>query len=238
MNNINVINQYQLPNGNWIYHLNAYETDFVYKEIFVNEIYLKHGIKIANNAIVFDIGANIGLFSLYIKEKYPNSKIYAFEPTPEVFKILTANVVGYQNSIKIYQQAVSNKRGLIDFHYYPEFSVISGFYANKKRDTEIIMSGMKVENDEKYSHMQTLITQRLSQLNTCQCQATTISELIKNAEITHIDLIKIDVEGAELQVLQGINEEHWHKINQIVMEVHNKADLKKYLLCCLAKILI
>nr|AFB69908.1 OciA [uncultured bacterium] len=69
-----------LPNGLEIVHLNAYETDYLYREIFEDECYLRHGITLSDRATVVDIGANIGLFSLFVMSRSPGAKIYAFEP--------------------------------------------------------------------------------------------------------------------------------------------------------------
>ena len=56
--------RYVLPNGLEIVHLNRYETDYLYQEIFEDQCYLRHGIRLRDGATVVDIGANIGLFSL------------------------------------------------------------------------------------------------------------------------------------------------------------------------------
>jgi acyl carrier protein len=48
----------------------------------------------------------------------------------------------------------------------------------------------------------------------------TLSELIREHEISHIDLLKIDVEGDEVEVLDGIADEHWPLIQQLAIQVH------------------
>ena len=77
-----------LPNGLEIVHLNQYETDYLYKEIFEDECYLKHGICLPDGATVVDIGANIGLFSLFVMSRCRNPRIYAFEPAPVAYDLL------------------------------------------------------------------------------------------------------------------------------------------------------
>lgn len=54
------------------------------------------------------------------------------------------------------------------------------------------------------------------------CQLKTLSEVIEENAVEQIDLLKIDVEKSELEVLRGIKEEHWQKIKQIVVEVHDR----------------
>ncbi|WP_133054636.1 FkbM family methyltransferase, partial [Niastella populi] len=56
------------------------------------------------------------------------------------------------------------------------------------------------------------------------CHLKTLSQVIRENAITHIDLLKIDVENAELDVVNGIAEEDWTKIDQIVIEVHDDND--------------
>ncbi len=83
---------YTLPDGQVIYHHQAYETDFVYKEIFVEQIYTKAFPDLPTNPCVIDAGANIGLFSLLIKQQFPQASIYTFEPSPLHFQLCQLNL--------------------------------------------------------------------------------------------------------------------------------------------------
>ena len=49
-----------------------------------------------------------------------------------------------------------------------------------------------------------------------ECRMCTVSDLIKNHALDCIHLLKIDVEGAELDVLRGIAPEHWGRIHQVI----------------------
>jgi hypothetical protein len=53
------------------------------------------------------------------------------------------------------------------------------------------------------------------------CAMTTVSQIIRESSVEAIDLLKIDVEGAELAVLRGIDADDWPKIRAIVAEVHD-----------------
>ena len=48
------------------------------------------------------------------------------------------------------------------------------------------------------------------------CALTTLSGVIRKEQLRHIDLLKIDVEGAELDVLRGVDAEHWPRIRQVL----------------------
>lgn len=53
------------------------------------------------------------------------------------------------------------------------------------------------------------------------CQSRPLSDVLRELEIVRVDLLKIDVEGGELSVLEGIGEDDWPRIRQAVVEVHN-----------------
>ena len=57
---------------------------------------------------------------------------------------------------------------------------------------------------------------------TCLCPVKRLSDIISAESIEKIDLLKIDVEKSELNVLQGIDDEDWSKIKQIIIEVYDK----------------
>ncbi|HEU5130884.1 MAG TPA: amino acid adenylation domain-containing protein, partial [Pyrinomonadaceae bacterium] len=72
--------RYQLPNGLAVVHQNKNETDYLFQEIFENRTYIRHGIELPEGACVVDVGANIGLFTLFVLEHSRNARVYAFEP--------------------------------------------------------------------------------------------------------------------------------------------------------------
>jgi hypothetical protein len=58
-----------LPNNLDLFYLGQEETEFIYEEIFIEKEYLKHGITINDEDCIFDVGANIGLFSIFLSTK-------------------------------------------------------------------------------------------------------------------------------------------------------------------------
>ena len=55
-----------------------------------------------------------------------------------------------------------------------------------------------------------------------QAKVETLAEVLKRERVERIDLLKIDVEGAELDVLLGLDAETWPRVQQVVMETHNR----------------
>nr|QEO74862.1 condensation domain-containing protein [uncultured bacterium] len=60
--------RYRLPNELAVVHLNKNEADFLYAEVFERHAYLRHGITLREGDCVFDVGANIGLFTLFASQ--------------------------------------------------------------------------------------------------------------------------------------------------------------------------
>lgn len=71
--------------------------------------WLKMG-NVKNPKVVIDIGANVGTFSQMVRWLYPFSKIYAIEPVPPVYSLLSKNFNGDKNT-KLFNFAVSNEKG-------------------------------------------------------------------------------------------------------------------------------
>ena len=85
---------YKLPNNLVVAHLNKNETDYLYREIFELQAYLRHGIAIRDGDVIFDVGANIGLFTIFVSQLCHRPRIYAFEPNPIVYEIASAKREG------------------------------------------------------------------------------------------------------------------------------------------------
>ncbi|MGH9852255.1 MAG: amino acid adenylation domain-containing protein, partial [Blastocatellia bacterium] len=102
---------YQLPNKLRVAHLNKNETDLLYKEIFEDRFYLRHGVTINEGDCIFDVGANIGLFTLFVQTNFKNVSMYSFEPIPPSFEALQTNVAMHGLKVKPYHCGVSDHSG-------------------------------------------------------------------------------------------------------------------------------
>ena len=129
---------HDLPNGMTVAHLNRGETEFLFKEIFEQQGYLKHGVTLRDGDCIFDVGANIGLVSLYFGLSRRNVSIYAYEPMPEVYKALCLNARLYDLDVKAFNLGLAERERETTFTYYPNNSIISGQSSDSGTELSLI----------------------------------------------------------------------------------------------------
>lgn len=143
----------------------------------VNEGPYENGlIKLSQGDIVFDCGANIGIFSAIAAHK--KCETYAFEPVPNTLKYLEKMSEIYPDSIKICEFALSDTVG----------------------DTKFYVS------DDNNNLGNTLVNNNVNFANYINVKMTTIDEFVKENNILKVDFIKADIEGAERYMLMGAKE--------------------------------
>ena len=87
----------------------------------------EYDIKSLNKpSVILDLGANIGLSSIYFSLKYPQATIYSFEPNPLVFERLKRNTFSF-SKIKLFEYAVSDSDGTATLYINPSKSVSGSF---------------------------------------------------------------------------------------------------------------
>jgi amino acid adenylation domain-containing protein/FkbM family methyltransferase len=220
---LNGLTQFELPNEMTIVCRNRNETEFMYEEIFADKTYLNFGIDLPDDACIFDVGANIGLFTLFASRLAPRSLVYSFEPISPVFEILRRNAEIHGVNAKLFECGLSNVSEQASFTYYPNVSLISGRFADVVTDSDTVKSfvmGQQGNGSPSAAQLDELIAERLTS-ERFTCQLKTLSEVIRDEGVQKIDLLKIDVEKGELDVLAGIDDADWPRIRQIVMEVHD-----------------
>ncbi len=238
-----------IPNQKKIFYLNKEEVDYLYPQM---PNYIKYGIKIEKGNTVFDVGANIGMFSLFANDLCAGEvNLHSFEPIPQIFRVLKLNVERFNSDkTKIYNCGLSNEsKDAVEFKYFPKASGFSTRFPDEskafRKSISSIMLGKPEElpasvRNKIYRVPQFLrsfiLNLKLSdnlKSETVTCQLKTISQVVQEQNIQQIDLLKIDVEKSELDVLLGIDEQDWGKVKQIVIEAHdieNRIDRLKTLL--------
>lgn len=218
----------RLPNGLEVRHLNPYETEYVYREIFVDRCYLRHGISLEPGDVVVDIGANIGLFSLFVQAHAPGARVFAFEPAPAAFAALTANVARLGGAVTPLWCGAGDHDGEATFTAYTHSSVFSSFAPDAVEDSSAIrtvirnvIAGEAATSADADRLADELVAHRLDG-RTVTVPVRTLSGVIVEHGLDRIDLLKIDAEKSELAVLRGLAPEHWARVRQVVIEVHDR----------------
>lgn len=124
--------------------------------------------------VVFDVGANVGEWSRIANAHFRDAEIYSFEPAPATCELLKQNLSGISN-VQIHALGLSSKKERVNFNFYPEHSGQSSKYD----------FGIKEEA--------TVVTVELADGDSF-CQEMGVEK---------IDFLKIDVEGADLEVIKG-----------------------------------
>lgn len=192
---------------------------FQLAEIAGEQSYLRHRVEVGPGDVVIDVGANVGVAAGYFAAQRGVERVYSFEPVAPVFAMLERNVRGLP-ACRAYPQGMSSSAGWVPITYYPGSAAMSGLYADRERDrtlvrTALLNAGFSPEGAEK----------RLSgfdEVQSLSAEMTTLSHFVRHERVERVDLLKIDVERAELDVLAGLADEDWPRVRQLVVEVHDE----------------
>jgi len=140
---------------------------------------------------IIDCGANIGLAVLYWKQQFPNAEIFAFEPDPIANDALSRNIQSHSlKSVKIIRKGVWKNEGEVNF-------CSEGSTAGRLEEVN------EISSEDRDSNTITVPVTRLRDYLTEQ-----------------VDLLKIDIEGAEFEVLKDCSD-LLYKVKNIFLEYHS-----------------
>lgn len=210
-----------LPNGLEIFHLGDEETEFFYREIFEDLEYLRHGITLRDGDVVVDVGANIGMFSMHAHQLKRDVTVLAFEPIPEVFAVLQANLARHAPNSRAFACALGAREETARFGYYPAVSGMSGRHVDVDADRALVRQMLINQNAAFAATADLMISGRFA-VTWVDCPVRRLSDVLAAERVDRVDLLKIDVEKSELDVLAGIDDADWSRIRQIVIEVHDQ----------------
>ena len=142
--------------------------------------------------VIVDAGANIGLAAVYFANKFPGAAIFALEPEETNFRLLQLNASPYPQ-IRPLHVALWNENKPINL-----FDENGGHCGFRTRETE---------------------PQNGRQVGTVQ--AVTLDALMKENKIDNVDLLKVDIEGAEIEVFKSSS--NWiNRVKVIMAELHEQ----------------
>ena len=141
--------------------------------------------------VIVDGGANIGLAAVFYANRYPGARIIALEPESSNYTMLRKNVAPYPN-VSAVQAALWSSNTEVDL----------------------------IDLDARHTTFQTRETAVASKRALARVKAITIDRLIRDFDIDWIDLLKIDIEGAEKDVFEF--PERWiSRVGVVAVELHD-----------------
>jgi FkbM family methyltransferase len=155
-------------------------------------------------ATIVDLGANVGVAAAFFAARFPAADILCVEPVEESVEVLRLNAGRARTPWRVEQAVAASHVGVCDLY-------VSGWWATATTIPEIAERRTRLEHRAEH----------LLALPPRQAQAMTIDELMRRHSIRDVDLLKIDVEGAERDLLQGPGA--WLEATQaIVLDIHEK----------------
>ena len=196
----------RLPNGWMVEEASRSETDYLYREIVEDAVYLSPRIRMHRGTVV-DVGANIGLFSMFASETWSPRRIIAVEAIPDLREILRRNLSALPEVV-VPEVAAGAIEGEFIFTYYPQYSMMSGRLADPTDDFAMVCQYAKQQlgddaEPDVMTHLEDVLRPRFDPEQRL-VRTLPLHTICANAGVDSIDLLKIDVEGDELSVLEGL----------------------------------
>ncbi|HWX40554.1 MAG TPA: amino acid adenylation domain-containing protein, partial [Blastocatellia bacterium] len=224
--------RYLLPNNMAIVHANKNETDYLYKEVFELQAYLRFGTRLDRESVVFDVGANIGLFTLFVTQVAESAEVFAFEPNQRAYDLLRINTGLYAPNARLFDYGLGSCEGIKDFTFFPAYTLFSGLHGDSATEKQVVKrfianqaAAEGIDISELLESSELLDQRFRSEI--LQVKLRTLSDVIEENKIDRIDFLKINVEKSELDVLEGIRDSHWGRIGQVVLEVDLRDNLSR-----------
>jgi len=175
------------------FYLRDRTTDLpTYEQVFLR---LDYDFKVEGQPkTIVDVGANIGLTSIYFANKYPNSNVLAIEPESSNYQILSMNLAPYENitTLNVALWGKNEDINLVD----PGL----GKWGFRTRSSDT--------NGEKNDVCHTV-------------PGMTVDRIMEIKSLEKIDILKIDIEGAELEVFSDPSS--WiEKVDVLIIELHEE----------------
>jgi FkbM family methyltransferase len=164
-----------------------------FRQVFLNGEY---DFQVASPPqVIIDAGANIGLASIYFANRYPQARILAIEPERSNFELLRENVAPYPNVTPL-QAALWDKDEEIQL-----------------TDPGLGKWGFMTESKQVAASARS---------NTCHAVAArSVSTLLREFGLDRVDILKVDIEGAEKEVFQDTAS--WiGQVESIIVELHER----------------
>ncbi len=179
---------------NRIYVLSPFSLIYSFEELFIYDTYFLE--LSSNNPTIIDCGSNIGMSVIYFYLIYPKCKITAIEADPTTYSVLVKNIEtnNMLNRVNCINTAISNRK--------------------KKQIT------FYINDNEAGSLQMSTLPDRVDNKRKILVSASTLTSVIRKIK-NKVDLLKIDIEGLEMKVLNELQTQNFRNIDHFIIEYHH-----------------
>ncbi len=220
---------WSLPDGSAVAGINGHELAYMVWEQDDCDTY-RLGDLDRDDAVIVDAGANIGLFALTAASRSPSTRVVCVEPMPPVADVLRANVAlhGLGDQVAIQQVGLGPEPGTATFRFAPFFSALSSRHQAERADIcrrlalgiRFLLPSAAKGTDLDLGQAKAWINEQVKE-TPHEVEIATLSDVFRREQLDRIDLLKVDVEGSELEILHGIADEDWPRIERLAIEVND-----------------
>jgi FkbM family methyltransferase len=199
----------EMAEGLSVHVTSPLDARFLYKEIFQGNTYAD--VPLSEEPFVVDVGANIGLFTLFVKTRSPRARIIAFEPLPDLVEALRANVAQFRlDDVSVHEVALgSEAREEVAFTYYPLFPSSSTLFPEDQERLKDVLG----------RSFPSRVMERMFQGREVSVRVDRLSRYIDGER--PVDLLKIDAVGSELEILRGIDAPLFPLLRNVFIDVQD-----------------
>lgn len=151
-------------------------------------LWIRQYLRMPDARVIFDVGANHGVFAQAASTCFPSATVFLFEPLPALRPFLQKLAASYVNRWRFFSLAFGPSTGRLPFHIDPSDDGIGSFVGFSESYNDLYK-----QSHSGLSAVPTVIDVPIEKLD----------DFCEGEGIKHIDLIKIDVEGFEFEVLDG-----------------------------------
>jgi len=180
------------------------DTAYIYNEVFKSHIYHFDRMRLPAHPTIMDVGANIGVYSIWAHRRYRPRAIYCYEASPRTFVCLQDNIarlIRPDTEVRAFNRAIAARSG--------ESLVLN--QSTRVSGISTLLGGSQVPWVEQAAADR--------ELERHEVVTSTISDEIAAHRLASVDILKIDVEGYFIEALKGIAPADFAKIRNMVIEV-------------------
>jgi FkbM family methyltransferase len=172
-------------------------------EIFRKRRYERPGFEIGDEDVVVDIGANMGVFSLWAATRCPRGRVIAIEPTSVMECLELSAARNEMGNIKPIKAGIGTDGEQIEITTYPGFNIIN--HQSQWASPRFTQFLVKL-----------FISRKRAVTETAPC--VSLDQVMKDLE--QVNFLKVDCEGAEYAMFEQLSEDAWTRIYRVAMEFH------------------